>query len=281
MRPAADVSGLSADSSLTLPEAAAYLRSMQCHALYTAHFNSNGEYPLECDAVALPLPFPARTVNALRGLLDAAREQDEQLGSNASDVRSARKASAANATRALSQRRALAELSTTGSLSAADDASADDYEAVSGSRDGCVQGYAACSAEDVSFVATSELRSDSDLVQDALCYAAIAQSVADAEVDLFWQDTASAVRVMASVRALDTSASVPMCTGQTGSRTVFAKKVGSCIDGGESRSPEGVRFTGRCCFMLDVCGWCAVHARQCGERVWHDELVKGARVGPP
>ena len=83
VRPAADVSGLSADSSLTLPEAAAYLRSMQCHALYTAHFNSNREYPLECDAEALPLPFPARTVNALRGLLDAARAQDEPLSSNA------------------------------------------------------------------------------------------------------------------------------------------------------------------------------------------------------
>ena len=71
-------------------------------------------------------------------------------------------------------------------------------------------------------MATSELRSDPDLVQDALCYAAIAQSVSDAEVDLFWQDTASAVRVMASVRALDTSASVLMCIRRTAGHSVSA-----------------------------------------------------------
>ena len=68
LRPAADALATASDVPLDLPEAIAFLTGMLCYVLYTTHFNGNGKYPLECD-VALPLPYPARSVPYLRALL--------------------------------------------------------------------------------------------------------------------------------------------------------------------------------------------------------------------
>lgn len=203
LQPQADAAP--AESAAAAEKLADRLLKLRCFAEYTAHLFGSRDYPLECDAAALPLPFPALPVSSLQRML-AAQHADEALPSlllpptrpeavridatappvaivdppRGNSTSTPAVAAAPLSVRAVPEQDGAAN-STSAQLSQDTWPLGASAPMLPGSS--CPSGQALCRPDQHSAISVRQLNSSFGLLQDAACYAQLAQMAVAAGLD--------------------------------------------------------------------------------------------------